>query len=141
MLSVKSCIVQSGLGPDSFCDGIGFSHCTVAFPNERCGTVWTGLPLLKHILWHTRKKFATTHSIHHRSASKTMLSLRSCIVQSGFCCDSRCDGFGVSQLSSSRFPVNDDVFQFITAARRKQCYQQKALSYNLVSGVIRVVTV
>ena len=67
--------------------------------------------------------------------------LSNVFVQSGLGRDLYLYGIGFYQVPSSRLPVNDDVFQFITAARRKQCYQYKALSYNLVSVVIRFVTV
>jgi hypothetical protein len=52
-----------------------------------------------------------------------MLSVKSFIVQSGLGPDSYLYGIGFSRVSSTRLPVNDDFVQFITAARRKQCYQ------------------
>ena len=57
-----------------------------------------------------------------------MLSVQSVIVQSSLCRDSFCDGIGFYQVSSSRLPITDDVFQFITAARRQRCCQYEALS-------------
>ena len=67
--------------------------------------------------------------------------LSNVFVQSGLGRDSYLYGIGFYQVSSSRLPITDDMFQFISAARRTQCYHYEALSYNLVYVVIRCVMV
>ena len=44
-------------------------------------------------------------------------------VESGIARDSYLYGIEFDQVSSRRLLVNDDCVQFITAARREQCYQ------------------
>ena len=52
-----------------------------------------------------------------------VISKKLYLIQSGLGPDSYLYGIEFSRVSSSRLPVNDDVVQFIPAARRKQCYQ------------------
>ena len=149
MLSVKSFIVQSRLVRDSYLYGIGsLGYHIAGYPSikillnlspqcvennvtskklyctiwSRSWFVFVRYRVLSGIIWQVTRQWGCC-SIHHRSASKTMLSVKSFIVQSGLGPNSYLYGIGFSRVSCSRLPVNGDLFQFITAARRKQCYQ------------------
>ena len=107
MLSVQSFIARSGLGRDSFCYGIGLPQVSSS-----------RLPVNDDVF-----QFIFNSSPHRKRCCR----YEALFVQSGVGRDSYLYGIGFSQVSSSKLPVNDAVFQFITAARRKRCCRYEAL--------------